>query len=54
MRLRYVISKMALRTKRYSYEKTEFLSKLIENGKKHLSELIEYFGLNDEKSIEDR
>ena len=52
--LRYVISKMALRVKRYSYDKSEFLSKLIDNGKKHLAELIEYFDLSDEKSIEEK
>ncbi len=49
----YVISKMALRVKRYSYDKSEFLSKLIDNGKKHLAELVEYFDLNDEKDIEE-
>ena len=47
MRLRYVISKMALRAKRYSYDKSEFLAKLIESGKKHLDESFEYFNLND-------
>ncbi len=46
MRLRYVISKMALRAKRYSYDKSEFLAKLIESGKKHLAESFEYFNLN--------
>ena len=45
MRLRYVISKMALRAKRYSYDKSEFLAKLIESGKKHLAESFEYFNL---------
>ena len=54
MRLRYVISKMALRVKRYSYDKSEFLSKLINNGKKHLAELIDYFDLSDEKDIEEK
>ena len=44
---------MALRVKRYSYDKSEFLSKLIDNGKKHLAELVEYFDLNDEKDIEE-
>ena len=35
-----------LRVKRYSYDKSEFLSKLIDNGKKHLAELIDYFDLS--------
>lgn len=50
MRLRYTISKMALRTKRYTYEKTEFLKGMIENGTKHLDELAEYFNLNESKT----
>lgn len=54
MRLRYVISKMALRAKRYSYDKSDFLAKLIDNGKKHLADLIDYFDLSDEKDIEER
>lgn len=54
MRLRYVISKMALRAKRYSYDKSDFLGKLIDNGKKHLADLIDYFDLSDEKDIEER
>lgn len=52
MRLRYVISKMALRAKRYSYDKSDLLLKLINSGKKHLAELIEYFDLSDEKDVE--
>lgn len=54
MRLRYVISKMALRAKRYSYDKSDFLAKLIDNGKKHLADLSKYFNLSDEKDIEVR
>lgn len=54
MRLRYVISKMALRAKRYSYDKSDFLAKLIDNGKKHLTDLSEYFNLSDEKDIKVR
>lgn len=50
MRLRYTISKMALRTKRYTYEKTEFLKGMIEKGTKHLDELAEYFNLNESKT----
>ena len=45
---------MALRAKRYSYDKSDFLAKLIDNGKKHLADLIEYFDLGDEKDIEER
>lgn len=45
-RLRYTISKMALRMKRYTYEQTPFLKGMIENGKKHLEELCEIFDLN--------
>lgn len=48
-RLRYTISKMALRVKRYSYEKTSFLEDLIKKGEKHLEELSEIFQL-DEKT----
>lgn len=47
MRLRYTISKMALRTKRYTYEQTTFLKSMIEKGQQHLEELIEIFHLND-------
>ena len=46
-RLRYTISKMALRTKRYNYEKTDLLKGLIEKGKKHLEELSRIFHLGD-------
>lgn len=47
MRLRYTISKMALRIKRYTYEQTPFLKSMIEKGEKHLEELINIFKLND-------
>ena len=51
-RLRYTISKMALRIKRYTYEQTPFMKSMIEKGKKHLAELTEIFNLgNDDKSI---
>lgn len=50
MRLRYTISKMALRTKRYTYEKTEFLKGMIEKGTKHLEELAEIFNLKDNEN----
>ena len=44
-RLRYTISKMALRTKRYNYEQSPFVKSMIEKGKKHLEELSEIFNL---------
>lgn len=47
MRLRYTISKMALRIKRYTYEQTPFLKSMIEKGENHLKELSEIFNLND-------
>lgn len=47
MRLRYTISKMALRIKRYTYEQTPFLKSMIEKGGKHLAELSEVFNLNE-------
>lgn len=47
MRLRYTISKMALRIKRYSYEQTPFLKNLLEIGEKHLQELINIFECNN-------
>ncbi len=46
MRFRYIILKMALRIKRYTYEQTPFLKSLIEKGEKHLEELLEIFNLN--------
>lgn len=49
MRLRYTISKMALRVKRYTYEQTPFLKSMIEKGEKHLQELSEIFNLHDIK-----
>ncbi len=54
MRLRYTISKMALRTKRYTYEKTEFLKGMIEKGTKHLEELSEIFNLYDSVKIKNK
>lgn len=50
MRLRYTISKMALRVKRYTYEQTPFLKSMIEKGERHLEELSEIFSLNEEKN----
>ena len=45
-RLRYTISKMALRTKRYTYEKSPFIKNVIEKGTKHLEELAKIFKLD--------
>ena len=47
-RLRYTISKMALRIKRYTYEQTPFMKSMIEKGEKHLEELIKIFKLEAE------
>lgn len=47
-RLRYVISKMALRVKRYTYDQSDFVKQLIENGMKHLEELIKIFKLEED------
>lgn len=47
MRLRYTVSKMALRIKRYKYEQNDFLKGMIEKGSKHLNELIGVFNLNE-------
>lgn len=47
-RLRYTISKMALRIKRYTYEQTPFMKSMIEKGEKHLKELIKIFKLEAE------
>ena len=49
MRLRYTISKMALRIKRYTYEKTPFLKELLEKGQQHLDELFEVFDLKENR-----
>lgn len=48
MRLRYTISKMALRIKRYTYEQTPFLKNMIEKGEKHLEELSKIFNLTEQ------
>lgn len=47
-RLRYTISKMALRIKRYTYEQSPFIKTMIKNGQKHLEELTDIFHLNSE------
>jgi Ser/Thr protein kinase RdoA (MazF antagonist) len=45
LRLRYVLSKMTLRIRRYSWEKTDFMKEKIEVGKVHLAQSLEHFGL---------
>ena len=45
LRLRYVVSKMTLRLRRYSWEPTDFMREKIETGKTHLAQSMEYFGL---------
>ena len=44
-RLRYTISKMALRIKRYTYEQSPFIKSMIEKGEKHLDDLSKIFRL---------
>jgi len=46
LRLRYSLSKMTLRTRRYTYEKSDFMKKMIENGKGHLNDSAKYFGVS--------
>ena len=48
-RLRYTISKMALRIKRYTYEKSPFLKDLLDKGQQHLDELSGIFGLEEQR-----
>lgn len=45
LRLRYVLSKMTLRIRRYSWDKSEFMKEKIETGKIHLAQSMEYFGI---------
>lgn len=45
MRLRYTVSKMTLRLRRYSWEPSDAIRDRIENGKLHLAESLKYFGL---------
>lgn len=45
MRLRYVLSKMTLRMRRYSWEPTDFMKEKIEVGKTHLAQSLDHFGL---------
>lgn len=45
-RLRYTISKMALRIKRYQVDKKPFIVEKLEVGKRALNEELQYFSLN--------
>ena len=45
MRLRYFLSKMTLRIRRYSWEPTDFMKEKIEVGRVHLAQSLEHFGL---------
>ena len=51
-RLRYTISKMALRIKRYTYEQSPFIKSMIEKGTKHLEDLTKIFKLDSDKGDE--
>ena len=44
-RLRYIVSKMTLRLRRYTWEQSDSMREKIETGKTHLSQSMEYFGL---------
>ena len=43
LRLRYLLSKMTLRIRRYSWEPSDFMKDKIETGKTHLAQSMEYF-----------
>lgn len=45
LRLRYILSKMTLRLRRYTWEQTDFIREKIETGKIHLTQSMEYFGI---------
>jgi Ser/Thr protein kinase RdoA (MazF antagonist) len=45
LRLRYVLSKMTLRIRRYSWDPSDFMKEKIETGKTHLAQSMEYFGI---------
>ena len=45
LRLRYTISKMTLRIRRYSWEPTDSIKKKIEIGRSHLGASLKYFGV---------
>lgn len=43
LRLRYTVSKMTLRIRRYTWSPSEDVKKRIENGKEHLAQSLKYF-----------
>lgn len=45
LKLRYSLSKMTLRTRRYSYEQSDFMKRMIEVGKESLRASEKYFGI---------
>jgi aminoglycoside phosphotransferase (APT) family kinase protein len=45
LRLRYVLSKMALRIRRYTWEPSNAMRERIEIGKTHLAQSVNYFGI---------
>jgi len=45
LRLRYTLSKMTLRIRRYSWEPSDVIRQRIENGKAHLAASFDYFNL---------
>lgn len=51
-RLRYIVSKMALRIKRFEYDLSEFIVDKIAQGKAHLVESMEYYGFLKINDIE--
>jgi hypothetical protein len=44
-RLRYTLSKMTLRIRRYTWEPSQARKEKIETGKIHLAKSIQYFGI---------
>jgi len=49
-RLRYIISKMTLRIRRYSWDPSEFMEGMIKKGTKHLNDSLEYFDLKSDSN----
>lgn len=45
LRLRYILSKMTLRIRRYSWDPSDFTKENIETGRTHLAQSMEYFGI---------
>lgn len=45
LRLRYVVSKMTLRTRRYTWDPSDFMKEKIVTGKTHLAQSMSYFDI---------